>query len=69
MERAPKIYNLPLSSLGTHETVVMIHDGVVLSHETWNFTEDDQKNRTYMTNNVNVQLFFPSSSIVAVIRA
>lgn len=66
--RTPKIYRLPLNYLGTHETIVVIVDNQPVSFNTWNFVKDDMGNRTFFTDNPNVQLFFPSDSVVSVIR-
>ena len=66
--RTPKIYRLPLSRLGTHETIVVVIDGEAHSFDTWNYSESESGNRTFMTDNVKVQLFFPVDSVVSVIR-
>ena len=67
--RAPTIYNLNLSYLGTHETIVVQLGGSIQSVNTWNYTTDEQGNRTFMTDNPTVQLFFPKDAIVPVIRS
>ncbi len=67
--RQPKIYSLPLVNTGTHETFVIVVDGIPQSVNSWNFTEDEQGNRTFFIEGVTAwQLHFKAGSTVQVIR-
>ena len=69
MAREPKIYSIPLSSTGSHETIVIVVDGVPQSVDTWNFVEDEHGGRTFFITGVTSwQLHFRSDAMVQVIR-
>lgn len=64
-----KIYSIPLDRTGTHETFVIVVDGIPQSVETWNFTETANGDRTFYINGVTTwQLYFRADTIVQVIR-
>ena len=64
----PKIHNLHISYLGTHETIVILINNSIHSVNTWNYTKDDQGNYTFFTDNPCLQLHFNSNAVVPVIR-
>lgn len=67
--RQPKIYNLPLSHIGTHETLVIVVDGLPQSVNVWNYTEDAEGNKTFYVEGVtNWQLYFKAGTMVPAIR-
>lgn len=67
--RQPKVYNLPLDHLGTHETIVVVVDGVPQSVDTWNYTKDAEGNKTFFIEGVTTwQLHFKAGTLVPVIR-
>lgn len=69
MNRQPKIYSLPLENTGSHETFVVVIDGVPQSVNSWNFTKDEEGNRTFFLEGITTwQLHFRAGSIVQVIR-
>jgi hypothetical protein len=69
LARAPKIYSVPLNHTGTHETIVLVVDGVPQSVNTWNFTEDAEGNRTFYLDGITTwQLHIKAGSMVQVIR-
>lgn len=69
MIRMPKIYSIPLSHTGTHETIVVVIDGAPQSVNTWNYTVDERGGRTFFIEGVTTwQLHFPADATVQVIR-
>lgn len=65
---APQIYNLPVSSLGSHETIVVTINGVIQSVQTWNSVKNSNRQITFFTNNPQVQIVFQEDDVVPVIR-
>ena len=67
--KQPKIYNIPLSNTGSHETFVIVVDGIPQSVDSWNFTEDEKGNRTFYLKGITTwQLTIAADTIVQVIR-
>lgn len=65
----PKIMRIPAKNVGTHETIVIVVDGVPQSVNTWNYTEDAGGNRVYyITGITDWQLHIRADSMVSVIR-
>lgn len=63
------IYSIQLANTGTHETFVIMMDGVPHSVRSWNYIEDDKGNRVFnLENNTTWQLGFRAGSTVQVIR-
>lgn len=64
-----KIYTIPLDHTGTHETFVIVIDGVPQSVDSWNYTEDEKGNRTFHLTGITAwQLHFKEGVTVQVIR-
>lgn len=67
--QAPRIYSIPLEDTGTHETFVIVVDGVPQSVNSWNYSEDKGRNRTfYLEGITSWQLHFRAGATVQVIR-
>ena len=67
--RQPRIFQLPLSAVGTHETIVVVVDDIPQSINTWNFTEDAKGARTFYLEGITTwQLTIQPGSMVSVIR-
>ena len=67
--RQPKIYNIPLSNTGSHETFVIVVDGTPQSVNSWNFIEDEKGNRTFYLEGITTwQLTVAAGTTVQVIR-
>lgn len=65
----PRIYSIPLANTGSHETFVVVIDGLPQSVNSWNFVQDSIGNRTFFISGItNWQLHFLAGSIVQVIR-
>jgi hypothetical protein len=61
--------HLLLTSIGTHETLVIVVDGIPQSVKTWNYSEDATGNRTfYLEGITSWQLRITAGSTVACIR-
>ncbi len=66
---APKIYTVPLANTGTHETIVVVVDGIPQSVNTWNFTEDEKGGRTFFVEGITTwQIHIKANTLVQVIR-
>lgn len=68
MDRLPRIYNIPLENTGTHETFVIVINGIPQSVDTWNFIQDEKGNRTFFVFKNTFSLHFNAGSMVQVIR-
>ncbi len=67
--KAPKIYRLPLQAIGTHETLVIVVDGTPQSVNTWNYTQNENGDKTfYLEGITDWQLTLTAGSFVSVIR-
>lgn len=65
----PKIYSIPLSHTGSHETIVLVIDGIPQSVQTWNFTEDENGSRTFFVEGITTwQIHIKANTLVQVIR-
>lgn len=65
----PKICSIPLRNTGTHETIVLVVDGVAKSVRTWNFIEAENGDRTFSLEGItDWQLHIKADSKVQVIR-
>lgn len=69
MSNAPKIFSLPMERAGTHETFVLVIDGVPQSVNSWNYTENEHGDRTFYLEGITEwQLTFKKGSTIQVIR-
>lgn len=65
----PRIINIPLKNLGTHETIVVSINDTIQSVNAWNFVEDDKGGRTFFIEGVTGwQIHFMADAVVPVIR-
>lgn len=69
MSQGPKIYTIPLASAGTHETFVLVVNGIAVTVNSWNFSQDEHGNRVFYLEGITEwQLHFAAGYMVQVIR-